>query len=215
MKYIAIDIGNVLCDVTTTPFLETLSEEFNITLPEAARFLKRFQQLHDLGYTTMEDELKDNFNVKSPILLKKIGNIWNDSVIPNLSVIDNLNKLRKKHSLQVALLSNIGVEHAALIEEKLSYGGFFPNAIKHFSCFVGARKPSLIFYQSFLIQHPEFKNCLYVDDLQDNLNASKPFGFQTFRLALDEADADDKIKELEQLVEKMPEILVTYDISNE
>lgn len=213
MKYIAIDIGNVLCDVATIPFLETLSDSFNITVPEARRFLKRFQQLHDLGYTTMEDELRDNFNVRSPVVLKRIGQIWNDSVIPNLPMINKLNKLRRQHNLQVALLSNIGVEHAAMIEEKLSHGGFFPNAIKHFSCFVGARKPSLIFYQSFLIQHPDFKSCLYIDDLQENLNASKQFGFNPFRLALDEADANDKIEELEQLIEKTPEILVTYDIS--
>ncbi len=204
MKYICLDIGNVLCSVDAVPFLEKLSETFNITMPEASRFLKRFQQLHDLGYTTMEDELKDHFNAKSPVTLKKLVDAWNDSVSPILEIISKLNTLRQEHELQVALLSNIGVEHAAMVESKLSHGGFFPNAIKHFSCFLGARKPSTIFYQSFLLQYPEFKGCLYVDDLQENLNASKPFGFQTFRLALDSTDAESKILQLEQKIKNSP-----------
>lgn len=197
MKHIALDIGNVLCDVSPTSFIDLLSETFNVTVPEASRFLKRFQQLHDLGYTTMEDELRDKFGAKSPGILKKLVSAWNDTVSPNLHVINRLNYLREHHGLKAALLSNIGVEHAAMVESKLSLGGFFDNSIKHFSCFVGARKPSFIFYQSFLLEYPEFKNCIYVDDLKENLIASKPFGFQTFRLALDEHDVNAKIDELE------------------
>jgi len=196
-KYICLDIGNVLCNVATAPFLETLSETFNVTIPEAHRFLKRFQQIHDLGYTTMEDELKDKFGAKSPGIIKKLVEAWNASVTPCMPMIDRLNHLREKQGLQVALLSNIGVEHAAMMEDKLKHGGFFPGAVKHFSCFVGARKPSMVYYQSFLFQYPEFKGCLYVDDLQENLNASKQFGFKTFWLSLEEPDIEQKIQELE------------------
>lgn len=199
-KYICLDIGNVLCDVATQPFLETLSESFNITFAEADRFLKRFQQIHDLGYTTMEDELKDKFGLKSPVLLKKLVQGWNDSVTTNYYMIDKLNDLRNNHNLQVALLSNIGVEHAAMMEEKLNRGNFFPGAIKHFSCYVGARKPSMIYYQSFITQYPEFKGCIYVDDLVVNLEASKQFGFQTFHMSLAEDNVEYKISLLEQLL---------------
>lgn len=200
MRYLALDIGNVICDVAQQPFLEILSENFNITIAEAQRFLKRFQRLHDLGHTTMEDELKDKFSVKSPAIIKKLVNAWNDSMTPNLPIMDTLNRLRKEHSVQIALLSNIGVEHAAMMEETLKHDGFFPNAIKHFSCDVGARKPSMIFYQSFLLQYPQFKGCLYVDDLQENLDSSDIFGFTTLRLALDEPGYDLKIKDIERLI---------------
>ena len=201
-KYICLDIGNVLCTVAAQPFLEKLSEQFNVTIPEAHRFLKRFQQIHDLGYTTMEDELKDKFGVKSPGILQKLVQGWNDSVSPCLPMIDRLNYLRNEHDLQVALLSNIGVEHATMMEEKLAHGNFFPGAIKHFSCFVGARKPSMVYYQSFLMQYPEFKGSIYVDDLEENLNASKQFGFQTFHLSLEQPGIEQKIEELEELVIK-------------
>lgn len=200
MKYIALDIGNVLCHVAPVPFLNNLSETFDVTIPDAARFLKRFQQIHDLGYTTMEDELRDRFQVKSPIILKRLVKAWNDSVTPNVLILNKLNELRQKHNLQVALLSNIGVEHAEMMEEKLAHDGFFPGAIKHFSCFVGARKPSTIFYQSFLLQYPEFTGCLYVDDLQENLNASLPFKFKTFRFNLEETGYEAQISQIESLI---------------
>lgn len=200
MKYICLDIGNVLCTVSAEPFLDLLSETFNVTIPEAARFLKRFQQIHDLGYTTMEDELKDKFGVKSPVIIKKLVDAWNDSVQPNMHILDRLNGLREGHNLQVALLSNIGVEHAAMMEEKLSRNGFFPGAIKHFSCSVGARKPSAIYYQSFLLQYPEFKGCLYVDDLKENLEASKAFGFKTYHFTLENPNYEDLVEEIESII---------------
>lgn len=205
MKYIALDIGSVLCNVIPEPFLENLSETFNITIAEANRFLKRFQQIHDLGYTTMADELKDTFEVKSPVIITRLVNAWNDSIIPYIPILDRLNHLRIKENLQVALVSNIGLEHATMMEDKLNHEGFFPGAIKHFSCHVGARKPSMVYYQSFLIQYPQFKGCLYVDDLQDNLDASKQFGFKTFRLSLEEPDVSDKVQELEDLIVNSPE----------
>lgn len=203
-KFVCLDIGNVLCHVNAIPFVELLSETFNTTIPEASRFLRRFQQVHDLGYTTMEDELKDHFGAKSPAVLSKLVKAWNDSVNPNDYMIDTLNNMRKKHDLQVALLSNIGVEHAEMMKNKLAEGGFFPGAIKHFSCFVGARKPSSIYYQSFLLQYPEFKGCLYVDDLAENLEASKAFGFETYHFTLEDPLYRDKIKEIEKILTPSP-----------
>lgn len=218
-KYICLDIGNVLCNVITKPFLENLSETFNITISEADRFLKRFQQIHDLGYTTMEDELKDKFGLKSPVTLNRLVDAWNDSVTPCLPMIQQLNYLMSEHNLQVALLSNIGIEHANMMKVKLQEGNFFPNAIKHFSCFVGARKPSMVYYQSFLMQFPEFKGCIYVDDLATNLEASKQFGFQTFHMSLEEDDVDYKISLLKQLLMddealELPKIAPRTDIFN-
>ncbi len=204
MKYIALDIGNVLCEVKMTEFIDQLSETFNVSTEEAQYFLKRFQRIHDLGYTTMEDELKEKFGVKSQVVIKKLVSAWNDAIVPFTPILDAFNVLREHHGLQVALLSNIGVEHALMMEEKLKHDGFFPGAVKHFSCDVGARKPSMIFYQSFLWQHPEFTGCLYVDDLQENLNSGAKFGFKPFRFDLSESGSDSKIREIERLIVNVP-----------
>jgi FMN phosphatase YigB (HAD superfamily) len=200
MKFICLDIGNVLCDVNEGEFLNCLSYKLNISVFKARRFLKRFQQIHDLGYTTMEDELIDQYSIKSPLILQELVQKWNDCITPNETMLTKLNQLRSQFDLQVALLSNIGVEHAVMMEKKLQLGGFFPGAIKHFSCHVGARKPSMVYYQSFLWQHPQFRGCLYVDDLMDNLNASRQFGFRTFHLSLQEGGVDSKLEEIQSII---------------
>jgi FMN phosphatase YigB (HAD superfamily) len=198
-RFIALDIGDVICKVVPDPFIESLSETFNVTVPEATRFLKRFQRIHDLGFTTMEDELKDKFGAKSPKTIKKLVSEWNASITPDTIFIDKLNNLKQYYDLNIALLSNIGVEHAQMMEDSLG-DKFLDGTIRHFSCFVGARKPSALFYQSFLMQYPEFTGSLYVDDLQENLDASKRFGFKTFRMSLVEPGCDDKINDIEQII---------------
>jgi len=44
MKYVALDIGNVLCHVDFSEFLNQLSAELNMTLEDAMYFLNRSQK---------------------------------------------------------------------------------------------------------------------------------------------------------------------------
>lgn len=198
MKYICLDIGNVLAHVDCSHFLMRLSKTLNITLEEGQYFLTRTQKLHDLGCTSISDELRDHFKIKSSIIIEELLETWDWALYFDRGILSKWAALSEKYDLQIALLSNMGFEHVKLIEE----AGYFSNAIKHFSCHVGARKPSMLFYQSFLLEHPEFKGCLYVDDLQENLDASKKFGFQTFQLALDKGNCEEKMKEIEELIAK-------------
>lgn len=63
----------------------------------------------------------------------------------------------------------------------------------------------MIYYQSFLWQYPEFKGCLYVDDLQENLNTGEKFGFKPYKLDLSEPiGIDEKILEIESLIINNP-----------
>lgn len=202
MKYIALDIGNVICHADMSDFISDISSTFNISLSEASRFLKSFQQIHDLGLTTMESQLRVWFDCKSETTSQRLVNHWNSSVRANNSMVSMLLRLQLK-GVKVALLSNIGVEHAEMMKTKLDR--IYESSIKHFSCFVGARKPSMLYYQSFLLQYPEFKGCLYVDDLQENLNASVQFGFSPHLFTLESSNTFDKINEIEQLMLKMSE----------
>jgi len=199
-KYICLDVGNVLCTVNDVGFVEFVSYKLNISTFKARRFLKRFQQLHDLGFTTMEDELMDVFDVKSQLILKEIVQVWNDSVVPHEPMLNILNELRKTDNLQIALLSNIGVEHAALLADKLAIGGFYDSTVKHLSCFVGARKPQALYFQSFLIQYPQFAGALYVDDLQTNLDGGAMLGLRPHKFNLAEGSASQQIIDLYQVI---------------
>jgi len=198
VKYIALDIGNVLCYANMTNFVRDLSDTFNVSIGDASRYLRGFQQIHDLGLTTMERELRSRFNCHSEVTIERLCKLWNDAVHPCVSMLSMLDELNAQHDVQIALLSNIGVEHAAMMDSKLH--PIYDYAIPHFSCFVGARKPTMLYYQSFLMQYPEFKGCLYVDDLQENLDASKQFGFDPYLFSLEDADVDDKIREIREIV---------------
>jgi hypothetical protein len=189
MKHVCLDIGNVLCRVDFTNFLRHLSKALNITLDDGMYFLNRSQKLHDLGLTVMKDELKDHFKIKSPVIVEEILDSWNKSITIDIEVLDFFNELIDRKDIEVALLSNIGLEHAELMKNILNHGRFYDSSVKHFSCFVGARKPSLVYYQSFLMQYPQFKGALYIDDLQENLDSSKKFGFETHLFSIDASTA--------------------------
>jgi len=212
MIYVALDIGNVLVHADFSAFLKRLSKTLNITLEEAMYFMNRSQKLHDLGLTKMSDELRDHFKIRSPVIIDELVTDWNNVIQPAHYILDILNKLIKNNDLKVALLSNVGLEHAQRMEYVLNYGGFFKNSIKHFSCDVGARKPTILYYHTFLQLHPEFHGCVYVDDLQENLDASKQFGFKTFRFSLEEMTSAaytqtkyyDKVAEFERVILDQP-----------
>lgn len=192
MMYVAFDVGNVLVHSDFQPFLKQLSKSLNLTLEEANYFMNRTQQLHDLGCTHMADELRDHFKIKSPVIIEELISQWNEVVMPADYMLEALIGLKEKHKLKIALLSNVGLEHADRMAKVLNHDDFFKEAVKHFSCQVGARKPTHLYYQSFLQLHPRWQDCVYVDDLQANLDASVQFGFKPYRLSLEDiGKADD------------------------
>lgn len=176
MKYIALDIGNVICYADLQPFVNKISKTFNVTIAEASAWLRSFQQIHDLGLTTMAQQLKLNFNCRSEATITELENIWSNQIQPCYEMLHMLDDMGRKDNVKVALLSNIGVEHAAQMQKKLK--PLIDHAITHFSCDVGARKPTKLYYQSFLMEYPEFKGCLYVDDLPENLETGVNLGFR-------------------------------------
>lgn len=200
MKYLCIDIGNVLCEVNMDLFIKSLYEACNISEDDAKSFLRRFQKMHDLGYTTLEEELKEKLGIKSKYTVNKLILDWNETLITYESNINLLNKLSKEYDLKIALLSNVGIEHASIMADKLRFDGFFDSTIKWFSCEVGARKPSTIYYQSFLTAYPEFTGALYIDDLQENLDVGSKLGLNSFKFDLTKSVFEDKIKEIELFI---------------
>jgi FMN phosphatase YigB (HAD superfamily) len=184
-NFIAFDIGNVLCSVNFDAFLDAISKHQNITRADAWYFLSRTQKLHDLGLTDLKSELHDHFKIHSEVTMHELLEHWNSSVQLEGQMFSLLHDLIDA-DIKIALLSNIGYEHAAHLNNSLaSYEGW-KKSIHFFSCQVGARKPSMLYYQSFLMQYPKFKGAIYIDDIQENLDAGKTFGFKTVRFSLDD-----------------------------
>jgi FMN phosphatase YigB (HAD superfamily) len=181
-NYVALDIGNVLMHVDFNVFTSALSKQLNITLEEAEYFMNRTHALHDIGLTKMADELRDHFRIRSPAIIADLLDRWNYVISRNASIIGLIHDMCEQNHLQVAILSNIGLEHSQQLSVKL--GTLFDQSVQHLSCCVGARKPTKLYYQSFLMQHPEFYGCAYLDDLPENLQTGQQFGFRPFHFSL-------------------------------
>ena len=189
MKYLAVDLGNVICKVDFTNFKNKLSKILNLSLEEIDYFLNRTQPLHDCGLTNISDELRDHFKIKSPVIINELMIEWNLTIssVPVMNgVLRSLLNPDDKNYSKIALLSNMGQEHAKLMSNILSKD-VYDNVIKFFSYEVGARKPSLLYYKTFLDVHPEFAGCLYIDDREENVDAGKKIGFKAVQFDLNKA----------------------------
>lgn len=184
MKYLAVDLGNVMCEVDFNPFLIKLSKLYNISTQDALDlFLTKTQKPHDLGLINISDELRDYFKIKSDVILTDLMKEWDDAIKPNIYMNNIINNLIK-NNIKVALLSNIGAEHASIMKKVLS-SDVYDNSIKFFSYQVGARKPTYLYYKTFLDMYPEFKGCVYLDDRPENIEAGWQFGFNAIEFSLE------------------------------
>lgn len=184
MKYFATDLGNVICEVNFDYFIRELSRVINVSIEDVNYFLNRTQRLHDLGLTVISDELRDHFKIKSPVIIENLMAEWNKTIKPNHQMVSFLTNLLRSGDVKIALLSNIGVEHAVMMREVLTKE-VFDSSVKFFSCEVGARKPSYLYYKLFLDMNPEFKGCVYLDDRIENIESGFKFGFNARHFVLD------------------------------
>lgn len=197
MRYIALDIGNVLIPINFDSFLNKLSRELNIARSDAFYFLSRTQKLHDLGITSLVDELRDHFKLRSEPIIEEIVQEWSDIIYFDNKVLDHINFLLSDPDIKVALLSNMGLEHSKVLfngPQTKRWANIFGKSIKFLSCDVGARKPNKLFFQSFLMDYPEFRGCVYVDDLQNNLNTATNYGFEAIPFDLNDYSVAKNLK---------------------
>lgn len=206
MKYLAVDLGNVIVSVDFKEFLDQLSDSLNISMDDVNYFLNRTQKLHDLGLTNIADELRDHFKIKSKVTIDRLITLWNRTVKTDPTMVKflcDLINLKNGEPTKLALLSNIGLEHAELMPIILT-PNVFGNSIKFFSCEVGARKPSYLYYKLFLDMNPEFKGCVYLDDRPENVAIGNLFGFKSIEFALDSFKTDQallsKLDEIKKLM---------------
>ena len=184
-NYVALDIGNVLCRINLVNFINVLSKTLNISILDAEHRINRYQKMHDVGLFSIRDILESEFGIKSKVIIDELSNEWKDIVKFDIATLDYFHDFNLKYELRIALLSNIGFEHAEFIRPFLNkYNSTFEEAIEFFSCNVGVRKPNYLYFQSFLQQCPDFEGCVYVDDREENIETSKLFNFKPYKFDL-------------------------------
>lgn len=181
MIHVAFDIGNVLCQFDLSIFTRRLSEIIGINDHDAFFFLEHIQKLQDIGATSVADSLKYKF-VLSQSDIDTLLEAWNATLTPSEMMLSFMDKLRFD-GIKIALLSNMGPEHIQYLRKECPR--MFDNTHQHISSEVGARKPNKLFFQSFFLDHDEFKGCVYVDDIEENLKIGKKYSFKVYQFNLD------------------------------
>jgi FMN phosphatase YigB (HAD superfamily) len=194
---IAFDIGEVLCHINWKPFKDRfLDFKYSINI-NFDRFMRGLQKQQDIGVMTVEQyliqngvneyTLKDRHGLMGEVIKGTLVENWNCAVEPCQFMIDFKNNLLER-GINIALLSNIGITHLEHIRQ--NHKNMIDGCIEHYSCEVGARKPSKLFFQSFLLENPEFYGSLYVDDRQDNLDMAEKCGFRPYLFNVENINSD-------------------------
>ena len=182
MKNVAFDLGNVIVRVDFEPFITEWRKQRLQVEESAETFFIDLQGQQDIGLTTVGRALKERFRLNAD-RIKLLTDAWNEAISVSEVMVDFLQQL-KSEGYRVAILSNIGTEHAALMRRK--FPKIFDGCILHLSCEVGARKPTKLYFQSFMMDNPEFIDAAYVDDLSDNLTRAGNYGLRGFKFDLSE-----------------------------
>lgn len=201
-KYLAIDIGQVICHLDFNEFNRKLSNYAGITEEEAYNFIVLTQKSHDLGYSILEADLSNKIyglNLKEE-QVKDLMSEWHNSIKLNDKVMEWLKKLLSD-GVMVALCSNIGWEHAELMKTLL--GPIYNQTIKFFSCEAGCRKPTYLYFNLFLNMYPDFKCAVYMDDNKENIATGKLFKFHSILFDLSKMSDDEIINKLKEIEEEI------------
>lgn len=174
-KYVAFDIGKVLCEVNLELFADFLYKNKYIdSIYCGIDFCEDIAYSVDVGATTVRKELI-KMGVKRADLAK-LEQLWTQLIKPIVGTTGMLEELIRKE-YRIALLSNIGKEHGEIIRSQ--FPEVYKKCIQHFSYEVGVRKPAKLYYQSFLWENPDFRGCMYFDDRIENVFAGLTAGFDS------------------------------------
>ena len=187
-NHIAFDIGNVLYHVDMKSFYKFIVDRgITDTIERAEEFVAGIQYPQDLGLYN----IRQGFYRFNPYLSKEtladLHDVWIDVAKPAEPMIALIEELIGE-GYSIALLSNIGKDHAALIRQKCK---IFEKCHQHFSCEVGARKPTKLYYQSFIQESHWTHLPRFFDDREENIQGAKGF-LEGTRFDLDDYNNDEE-----------------------
>ncbi len=189
--HVAFDIGNVISQFRWQTFTDELINQNVVQKNGALDFIKTIQPFNDLGLLTIESALRDRFGCYNS---KRIGwalEAWNATLTINPIMVELIKELKSKKR-KVAFLSNMGMDHAQFLRNNSS---LFEDCDLHLSYQVGSRKPQKLFFQSFLMQNPEYKGCLFIDDIAENIQTAEELDFLGFHFDLDKQIEQNSLAE--------------------
>lgn len=177
MKYFLFDIGHVLVDFDYQMFLDAVATD---TGQPCGPLKGRDLEMHDAVETGEISDaewvayLNDSMGVSWS--LDDLTSLWT-RIFTHHEAGRALFEEAKQKASPVYLLSNIAKHHVDAIER--NWPGIFDGVQgKFFSYQIGVRKPHPKIYRHVLDElRVEGSQCFFVDDLPDNIETARTFGF--------------------------------------
>ena len=191
MQHIALDIGEVIFHVNLMPFYDELNKH-GINYEYSARFLEFYEQPLNVGLYTLEQCMDFHFGTfKMDAARHSILKAWDKCLTPNTGMFNFIENL-KDNGVKIALLSNIGYEHATYL--RTHYSELLNGCIQHFSFEVGAAKPHMLYFQSFLLNNEDFAGSLFLDDRKENVIAAAKQKFDALQFCISDMEKPSDLK---------------------
>ena len=180
MKLLVFDLGHVLIDFEWMKVCYAFSERLSKPTHE---ILRAFDYVGGLGYerghiTTRDFVDKFNEQLAANLSLSEFESLWSTSFRENSSMADLLKSLKVNYRL--CLLSNTNVSHYEFIQNSFDVERHFDETVLSYR--VGFVKPQEEIYREVVRKcGVEFKDCLFVDDLEPNVKAARTLGMKAIQ----------------------------------
>lgn len=199
MRKFIFDIGNVLFHVNFDLFNKRLND-LNIHFQNTSKlktFVNDIQAHQDLGIVNLDQALRHHLGVDDKFIPALVEE-WNKCLQPNEKMFELFQKIKSSKfyseftliNPRIAIASNMGIDHYNYLTNQ--YPNLFKGVDMFISSKIGARKPSNLFFQSIIIDYPEYKGALFIDDRKENLEIASRY-FQTYHFDLEQLSNSSKL----------------------
>ncbi|NCT18494.1 MAG: haloacid dehalogenase [Flavobacteriaceae bacterium CG_4_8_14_3_um_filter_34_10] len=198
IKTLLFDFGDVFLNLDKQA---TIRELQKLGIKEFTAEMLLWNQAYEKGTISTETFIKNYQQVFPFVSKKSLLKAWNAILLdfppPRL---DFIQKLAKKKSFQLLLLSNTNEIHIDWVKNNIEPFDAFKACFDGFylSHEIALRKPEIDCYQFILDQHhlkPE--EILFIDDTKENTDAAKELGFQVWNIQPKKEDIIQLFKQKE------------------
>jgi epoxide hydrolase-like predicted phosphatase len=186
IKTIFFDLGNVLININRDRVIREFAQLLKLPLQTvqeiASSPLEKEFELGLLDSNQYLQQLHQRYGILDQISLDHLIELWQKPFEENLEVSQLLPVLKKQAGL--AIISNNNELHIQAVRRKFQLLDIFETLI--FSFKVGVLKPDeRIFRKSLQLVHAQPAECIFIDDLPENVAAAEQVGIRAhhFRIS--------------------------------
>jgi putative hydrolase of the HAD superfamily len=180
IKAIISDLGGVLINLEYDRFIKAfINKKPTLTKEVLFDSLYDMKLMYDLHSGKLDGNGIYNYAIdklEMELTFDEFKKIWNDIMSLNSPMVEFLKNKKEKYRL--IMLSNIGPIHHENIEQNFKEVLFFHDYV--LSYMTGYAKPDKEIYE-LAIKKSKCKpnQCLFIDDLEENIDAARKSGIQT------------------------------------